>query len=61
MSRPRSDIILWDKSVDQPGILRDLHIDKDAYVTIRQSIMDIIHDNVDFFYERGVSRTMLDF
>ena len=25
-SRPRSDLILWDKSVDEPEILRGLHI-----------------------------------
>ena len=58
--RPRSDLILWDKTIDQPEIQRDLHIGKVIDDTLRQSILDIIHDNWDSFYKRGVSRPMLD-
>ena len=59
--RPRSDLILWDKSVDEPELLRDLHIGNDVDSAIRHKIINIIQDNWDSFCERGVSRPMLDF
>ena len=59
--RPRSDLILWDKSVDEPVFLRDLLIGDDVDATIRHRIIDIIHDNWDSFCERRISRPMLDF
>ena len=58
---PRSGLILWDKSVDEPVFLRDLLIGDDVDATIRHRIIDIIHDNWDSFCERRISRPMLDF
>ena len=60
-SRPRSDLILWDKYVDEPELLRDLLIGDDVDTAIRRKIINIIQDNRDSFCERGVSRPMLDF
>ena len=59
--RPCSDLILRDKTIDKHELQRDLHIGKDVDNTIRQLILDIIHDNWDSFYEKGVSQPMLDF
>ena len=59
--RPRSDFILWDKSVDEPELLRDLLIGDDVDAAIHHKIINIIQDNWDSFCERGVSRPMLDF
>ena len=47
--RPRSNLILWDKTIE------------DVDDTLRQSILDIIYDNWDSFCKRSVSRPMLDF
>ena len=33
--RPHSDFILWDKTIDKPELLRDLHIGKDVDDTLR--------------------------
>ena len=57
----RSDFILWGKTIDKLELQRDHHIGKDIDDTLRQSILDIIHDNWNSFYERDVSRSMLDF
>ena len=43
--RPRSDLVLWVKSIDQSEFLRDLHIGKDFDDTLYQSILGIIRDN----------------
>ena len=43
--KPRSDLILWDNSVDEPEILRDFLIDDDVDVDIRNKIINIIKDN----------------
>ena len=43
--RPRSDLILWGKSVDEPELLRDLLIGDDADAAIRHKIINIIQDN----------------
>ena len=59
--RPCSDLILWDETIDQPELQRNFQMGKDVDVTLRQSILAIVHDNWDSFYERGVSRPMLDF
>ena len=59
--RPRSDLILWDKSVDEPVLLRDLHIGNNVDSAIRHKIINIIQDNWDSFCERGASRPMLNF
>ena len=59
--RPRSDLIIWDKLIDNTELVRDLHIGQDIDVTIRQSIITIIQDNWDSFCKRGVSLPMLDF
>ena len=59
--RPRSDLIIWDKLIDNAELVRDFHIGQDIDATIRQSIITIIQDNWDSFCERGVSRPMLDF
>ena len=59
--RLRSDLILWDKFVDESELLRDLHIGNTVDATTRQNIIDIIHDNRDSFSERGVAQPMLDF
>ena len=45
LTRPRSDLIIWVKSIDQLELLRDLHIRKDVIDTLRQFILDIIHGN----------------
>ena len=54
--RSRSDLILWDTYVDEPELLRDLHIGNDA-----DAVINIIHNNWDSFCKRGVSRPMFDF
>ena len=59
--RPRSGLILWDKSVDEPELLRDLLLGDDVDNAIRHKIINIIQDNWDSFWERGGSRPMLDF
>ena len=59
--RPRSDLILWGKSVHELELLRDLHIENDVDTTIHHKIINIIHDNYDSFWEKGVSWPMLDF
>ena len=61
MPRPRSTLILWGKTIDQPELQRDPHIGKDIDDTLRLSILIIIYDILDTFCERGVSRPMLDF
>ena len=53
--RPRSDLILWGKSVHELELLRDLHIENDVDTTIHHKIINIIHDNYDSFWEKGVS------
>ena len=40
--RPRSDLIIWDKLIDDAELVRDLHIGQDIDATIRQSIITII-------------------
>ena len=57
--RPRSNFILWDKLVDEPELVKDLHIGNDIDPSIRQSIINIIQKNWDSFYKRGVSQPML--
>ena len=39
----RFDLISWDKYVNGPEILRDLHVGNNVDATIRQHIIDIIH------------------
>ena len=58
---PRSDLIFWDKLVDKPELVRDIHIWNDIDPSIRQSIINIIQEHLYFFCERGVSRPILDF
>ena len=50
--RPRSDLILWNKSVDEPELLRDLLIGDDVDAAIRHKVINIIQNNWDSFYER---------
>ena len=57
--RPRSNFILWDKLVNEPELVKDLHIGNDIDPSIRQSIINIIQKNWDSFYKRGVSQPML--
>ena len=42
--RPRSDLILYEKYVDEPELFRDLHIVNDVDVAIHHNIINIIHD-----------------
>ena len=51
-SRPRSDFILWNKSIDELELLRDLHIGNNVDAAIRHNIINIIHDNWESFCER---------
>ena len=59
--RPRSDFIIQENTIDQPELLRDFNIRKDVDNTLHQYILDIIRNNWFSFYERGVSRPILDF
>ena len=52
--RPRSDLILWGKSVDERELFRDLLIGDDVDAAIRIKIITIIQNNWDSFCERGV-------
>ena len=49
VSSPRFDLILWNKSVNQPEFLRDLHIGNYIDAILHKSIIDIIHDNRNSF------------
>ena len=33
--RPRSNLILWNKTIDQPELQRDFHVGKDVDITLR--------------------------
>ena len=57
-SRFRCDLILLDTSIDEPKLLRNFHIENNVNATIRKNI---IRDNWNSFWERGVSRPMFDF
>ena len=59
--RPHSDLILWDKSVDEPELLRDLLIGDDVDAAIHHKIVNIIQDNWIFFCERALSHQIFDF
>ena len=61
MPHPRSYLIIWNKTIDKPELLRDLHVGKDVDEILHQSILDITHDNWDSFCERGVSLLKLIF
>ena len=54
-SRPYSGLIVWNKSVDEPYLLRDLPIGNNLDATICWIIIDIIHDNGGSFFKRGIS------
>ena len=54
--RPRSDLILWDTSVDELELLRDSPIGDDVVVDIRKKLINIIKNNWDSFCERGISQ-----
>ena len=43
--RPRSDLILWDKSFDEPELLRDILIRDDVDAAIHHKIINIIQNN----------------
>ena len=58
--RPHSDLILCDKSFDEPELLRNIPIRDDVDAAIHHTIINIIQNNWDSFCERGVSRSMLD-
>ena len=58
---PHSELIIWNKLIDEAELVRDLNIGQDIDVSIRQSIIKIVQDNWDSFCERGVSRPMLYF
>ena len=49
--RSQSDLVLLNKSIDHPELLRDLHIGTYGDATLCLSILDIIHDNWDPFCE----------
>ena len=42
-------------------LMRDFRLDCFIDTTIRQSVLGIITDNGDYFYEEGISRHMFDF
>ena len=50
--RPRTDLILWDTSSFTSELTKDLRIDDIIDPTIRHSIIKIIHDNWDSFFEK---------
>ena len=54
-SRPYFGLIVWNKSIDEPDLLRNLHIGKNLDATICWIIIDIIHDNWGSFFKRGIS------
>ena len=49
--RSQSDLVLLNKSIDRPELLRNLHIGTYDDATLCLSILDIIHDNWDPFCE----------
>ena len=60
-SRLRSDIIIWNESLDTTTLLRDFRIGEHVDAYIRQSVLSIIKSNWNYFGQRGVSRPVLDF
>ena len=59
--RPRTDLILLDESSFTSEITKDLRIDDGIDPTISQSVIKIIHDNLDSFCEQGADGPMIDF
>ena len=59
--RSRSELIIWNKLIDEAELVRDLNIGQDIDASIHQSIIKIVQDNWDSFCEQGVSRPLLDF
>ena len=59
--RPRTDLILWKESSLLAELTKYLTIDITMNPTIKQSILTIIKDNWDHFYEEGFSQPMFDF
>ena len=57
----RSDLILWNESLDTLELLRDFCIGEYVDTSIRQSVLYIVKSNLDFFCQQGVSRSVLDF
>ena len=59
--RLRSDLILWNNSLDTPELLRHFRISEHVETSMCQSVLSIIKFNWDSFCERGVLRSVLDF
>ena len=59
--RPRTNLILWNESSFLAELTKDLTIDTTMNPTTKQSILTIIKDNWDSFYEEGASQSMFDF
>ena len=60
-SHLRTDLILWDESSFTCELVKDLRIDNGIDPTIRQSVINIIHDNWDSFCEQEAARHIFDF
>ena len=58
---PRTDLILWNESSFLAELSKDLTVGATMDPTIKQSILTIIKDNWDSFYEKNTFRPMFDF
>ena len=54
-------LVIWDKYFFNSELTKDLRIDKNIDPTIRQSVIQIIHNNKNSFCTQRSSRHMFDF
>ena len=57
----RSDLIIWNESLDSLELLRDFRIGEYIDTSIQNSVIFIIKSNWNSFREQGLSRPVLDF